>query len=68
MIKRDLDGAYFRVCRDGKWDNVCFSDLTEQEQSEVLAGRPAEWLKVLCCNLALCLRDVGDKFNIIGDD
>ena len=32
MEKFNLDGVYFRVKRNGKWDNICFSDLTEDEQ------------------------------------
>ena len=35
-VKRDLDGIYFRVYRNGQWDNVCFTDLTIQEREEML--------------------------------
>ena len=31
QTKRNLDGIYFRVQRDGKWGNTCFSDLTQEE-------------------------------------
>lgn len=34
-MQRNLDGVYFRVERDGKWQNICFSDLTKS-----LAGKP----------------------------
>ena len=27
----DLDGIYFRVERDGKWQSLCVSDLTPEE-------------------------------------
>ena len=30
-MDRNLDGIYFRVQRDGKWENACFSDLTQEE-------------------------------------
>ena len=30
-MDRNLDGVYFRVQRDGKWGNTCFSDLTQEE-------------------------------------
>lgn len=23
-INRELDGCYFRIQRDGKWQNICF--------------------------------------------
>lgn len=63
-MDRNLDGCYFRVERDGKWCNVCFSDLTDEEREKVLAGRNEEWLKSLCCHLADSLRKIGDTFEI----
>ena len=30
-MDRNLDGIYFRVQRDEKWENACFSDLTQEE-------------------------------------
>ena len=64
-MKRDLDGCYFRVKRDGKWGNVCFSDMTPEEREEVIQGRSAEWWKSLACHAADRLRQVGDKFDIV---
>ena len=29
-MNRNLDGYYFRVKRDGKWDNVCWSDMKNE--------------------------------------
>lgn len=46
--KRNLDGVYFRVERDGKFDNVCFSDLTLEEMEIVLNEKTEEWLRSLC--------------------
>lgn len=34
--KRDLDGVYFRVMRDGQMTNRCFSDLTKEEQDLIM--------------------------------
>lgn len=42
--KRDLDGIYFRVCRDGKWQNVCMTDLSKDEFDSLAEGRHFEWL------------------------
>ena len=28
-VSRNLDGVFYRVVRDGKYVNLCFSDLTE---------------------------------------
>lgn len=30
-MDRKLDGVYFRIKRNDKWENVCFSDLTEED-------------------------------------
>ena len=35
-IPRELDGIYYRVERDGKWCNRCFTDLTTDEQEEMI--------------------------------
>ena len=66
QIKRNLDGCFFRVERDGKWDNICFSDLTAKERDAVLQGKSEEWLKSLCCHLAEKLWDIGEWYNIEG--
>ena len=34
MIKRDLDGVYFRVMRDGKPENLCWTDLVWEDRIE----------------------------------
>lgn len=62
--KRDLDGCYFRVDRDGIWQSACFSDLTAEEREQVLHGRSEEWLKSLVGHLADRLRTIGDELDI----
>lgn len=66
MTNRNLDGCYFRVKRGDRYENICFSDLTEQEREEVCKDRPAEWLKSLAYHLADSLHNVGDQFDIMG--
>ncbi|WP_455649827.1 hypothetical protein [Enterocloster citroniae] len=46
-MNRALDGVYFRIQRDGKWQNICFSDLTETEMQTVMEGRTTQWLESL---------------------
>lgn len=41
-MNRRLDGVYFRVKRDGKWQNICFSDLTDEEMDSVMDSRTTE--------------------------
>lgn len=64
-INRELDGCYFRIQRNGKCQNICFSDLTEIERDSVMKDRDERWLKSLCGHLADCLREIGDEFDII---
>lgn len=70
-IKRNLDGVYFRIERDGKFENVCFSDLTEDEREYIAELRgvkmAGEWWKNLAYHLADCLRRIGDEFDIVSE-
>ncbi len=63
-ITRNLDGVYFRIKRDGLWQNICFSDLTEEEMEEVMKDRSGEWLRSLCKILGKTIRNIGDQLDI----
>ena len=63
-MNRELDGVYFRVKRNEKYETICFSDLTKEEREHVLEGRDAGWMKSLCCHLADRLKPIGDQFGI----
>lgn len=65
-IKRNLDGVYFRIKRGDKWENLCFSDLTTEEQDNVMEGRPDTWLKSMCKILADTIYTIGDQLDIMG--
>ena len=62
-MRRNLDGVYFRI---GK-ENICFSDLTEEQQDEMMNGRSEEWLKNMCKILAKTIKTIGDQLEIVGD-
>jgi len=64
-MNRNLDGIYFRVERDGEWQNVCFSDLTEKERDEICKGRETSWFRAVAFHLADVLKEIGDEFGII---
>lgn len=64
-MDRNLDGYYFRVCRNGHWDNVCFSDLTEEQMNDVLKDRSDKWLKSLCVGLGMTLKQIGDVMDLV---
>lgn len=65
QIKRNLDGIYFRVKRDEKWDNVCFSDMTQDEMENVMNNRDIDWLKSMCIQLGKTIRNIGDQLDIV---
>ena len=64
-LQRDLDGAYFRIKREGKWQNICFSDLTLEEMESVMDGRSIDWLKSLCIQLGKTIRNIGDELDLV---
>ena len=65
-MNRELDGVYFRIKRGEKYESVCFSDMTEEEQNEVMNGRSAVWLREMCKVLARALKEIGDTIDIVG--
>ena len=60
-MRRNLDGVYFRIGTE----NICFSDLTEEQQDEVMKNRDKEWLKSMCKILAKTLKDIGDELDMV---
>lgn len=65
-VIRDMDGCYFRVERNGRYENICFSDMTDEEIEKVIGDRPAEWWKSLALHLKSCLNQIGEQFDISG--
>ena len=65
IMDRNLDGIYFRVQRDGKWGNACFSDLSQEEMERVMENRDVDWLKSMCIQLGKTIRRIGDELDIV---
>ena len=63
-MKRNIDGIYMIVDRDGRHEAVCLSDMTKEELEESLKSKNSEWLKSALIHMALTLRAVGDAFDI----
>lgn len=68
LKNRNLDGCYFRVERDGKFENVCFTDMTVEERYEITDRKPKEFLASLCCHLAERLRAIGDELDLTTEE
>lgn len=59
-MNRELDGCYFRIVRDGVGRSVCFTDLTKEERTALLAEKDEQFLRNLCCYLADRIQELGD--------
>lgn len=70
--QRNLDGVYFRVERDGKWQSVCYSDMEQRERDEIARKKmetstPAEqaqWWRSMADILADQLYDMGEQLGV----
>ena len=59
-MNRELDGYYFRIVRDGVGQSVCFTDLTKEERTALLADKDEQFIRNLCCYLADRIQELGD--------
>ena len=66
MKKYDMDGIYFRIKRNGKYENVCFSDLTDEERVEACSNKQIEWFIRVTNHLANCLYEAGAILDKLG--
>lgn len=64
-MSRNLDGCYFRVKRNSKWQNICFSDLNSEEQLEVLKDKDVVFLQRLCLILSDTIKEIGEEFDVV---
>ena len=70
--QRNLDGIYFRVERDGKWQNICYSDMEQRERDEIArkraesatAEKQAQWWRSMADLLADQLYDMGEQLGV----
>lgn len=63
-VHRDLDGVYYRVKRNGQFEDLCFTDLTVAEQNEFLATLDTEGLKRMVHLMADSLRTLSDHLDL----
>lgn len=65
MEQRNLSGMYFRIKRNDRWLNICFEDLTDEEQNELLETKNLEFTRGIAIGMAKTLRKIGDQFDIM---
>lgn len=67
-VRRDLDGCFFRVQRDGKWLSLCWTDLTAEERESFMKDKDAYWLKRMLEYVTEEYRKTGDQLDIYGGE
>lgn len=65
IVHRDLDGYYFRIERNGKVDNFCWSDMTEEERYKMIERYDVDALKRFCVGLGNVIRNIGDQLDLV---
>ena len=71
--QRNLDGVYFRIERDGMWQNVCYSDMTSEERDSIDRMRaetstPEEqkaWWRSMADIMADTLYSIGEQLDLV---
>lgn len=71
--QRNLDGAYFRVEREGRWLNVCYSDMTPDERKRTIYDRMGDkpldeqvgYYRRLAEIMAEQLYDMGEQLGVV---
>lgn len=72
-IQRNLDGVYFRVKRDGKYESICYSDMTTEERDEIAENlkksrtpeEQATWWRSMANILADQLYYMGEQLGVM---
>lgn len=63
-MRRNLDGCYFRIDSE----DICFSDLTQEQMNDVIKDWDKEQLKRMCIMLGQTIRDIGDSLDLVMED
>lgn len=67
--RRNISGMFFRYQNPetGKWGNVVFEDLPEDEQDKILEAKHPDFIKALAKNLANTINRISEQFDIVSD-
>lgn len=63
MKKRNLDGVYFRVDNE----NICWTDLTNEQRREVTKNWASENWERLCGHLTAVIIEIGNQLDLYGE-
>jgi hypothetical protein len=63
-VQRHLDGYYFRILHEGKYQAICFSDMNDAERETVVSKMTKSELQNLAKGLGSRLYQIGQGYNI----
>lgn len=68
--QRNLCGIYYRVKRNDKWDNICISDMTDDEINNIFSSidkneSSQDYYKNLSKSLINVIKNIGDNLDLI---
>lgn len=66
MKKRNISGLFLKEPNpiSNELERICFEDLPEDRQREILQTTPRDFVEELAFRLAKRLREIGDKYDI----
>jgi hypothetical protein len=64
-MRRNLSGIFFREKINGKWENVCFEECSEEKQRKIFKENEPEFVENLAIMLGDVIKRLGDEFDII---
>lgn len=67
-MNRNLDGIYYRVERNGKWENHCFTDLTLEEIDKLTSEYNEKQWKQVALHLRERIIDMAEQLDIVGKE
>ena len=68
MIQRKLSGIYFRVQRDGKFDSIDFTNLTDEEREVIINEMSPAAMRGMIYRLAEVIQRIGDRLDLVLED
>lgn len=64
-MKRNLCGIYFRIERNGRYQNICFTDMTREERDKVMKEQSKECLKGICHRLTEVINEFAEVYDFV---
>lgn len=64
--KKNLDGMFFRLERNGKFEDVCITDMTDDEFYRIAEKNGKERMTMIADGLRRALIDIANQFGIEG--